>query len=554
MVSIKKYLPLCLLLIAFALAWQPALLNGFVYWDDYFQITTNFFVKNLALTNLLHLFTPVLNPLGMYQPLTTLIFGLEYKLFGQSAIGFHLFNLLWHLFNVYLVYLLVKKISGIKTAYLTAFFWAILPTNAEAVNWLSSSSTLLSASFGLTALLYYFNYLQEFKRWQIILVYLFFILALLSKVSLVILPILMLCLDWLINKKITVHNFYQKLFFWLFSALLGVIALIIRQISHLPDATLPNYNILDKIVLIFYSLGAHLTKVFVPINLYYPYGYPAKFYNWLSWEIYAYAFLGILIIALIKIIKNREYRFWLIWFIVCLLPMIKFNNFSTPFLADRYLYLASLGPLVIAFSYLQTLPKKYYRLISLGLINLAIIFIFITREQSSVWRNDLTIWEYSLKNNPKSSFTLGMLGQVYLNAGLTTEAKNYFAEAVAINSQDKVLNNNLGLVCLELQNLPCALKALTIATQENTDSADPWRLLAKTELQANLYQAGLSSINQTIILDSQNGENYYLKALINLKLNQPKEACTNLAKAVNLGYTDTKELMQQICPSKLKTP
>jgi len=63
MVSIKKYLPLCLLLIVFVLAWQPALINGFVYWDDYFQITTNFFVKNLALQSFTTVYASA-KPLG----------------------------------------------------------------------------------------------------------------------------------------------------------------------------------------------------------------------------------------------------------------------------------------------------------------------------------------------------------------------------------------------------------------------------------------------------------------------------------------------------------
>ena len=105
---------------------------------------------------------------GSYRPITSLVWRLEYKLFGLEPWPFHLFTILLHLVNVFLVYILAKKLwKGQRPnesewfGFLSALIFAILPNHAEAVAWISVVNDTLVTALMLGSLILLLNSLKK---------------------------------------------------------------------------------------------------------------------------------------------------------------------------------------------------------------------------------------------------------------------------------------------------------------------------------------------------------------------------------------------------------
>ena len=92
-----------------------------------------------------------------YYPLLHSIFWLEHKLWGDSTLGYHLVNLLWHLSAVSLFYLILVRLK-IPGALLAAAIFAVHPVMVESVAWISEQKNTLSAVFYLSAMLVYLGF------------------------------------------------------------------------------------------------------------------------------------------------------------------------------------------------------------------------------------------------------------------------------------------------------------------------------------------------------------------------------------------------------------
>ena len=138
-----------------------------------------------------------------WHPLTWLSLMLDATLFGSGAGGPHFVNLLFHAANTVLLFLLLGRITGaFWRSALVAGLFALHPLHVESVAWISERKDVLSAFFGLLALICYSCYAKpETRNSKIgdrnyLLCLIFFALSLMSKPLLVTLPFVMLLLDW----------------------------------------------------------------------------------------------------------------------------------------------------------------------------------------------------------------------------------------------------------------------------------------------------------------------------------------------------------------------
>jgi hypothetical protein len=96
--------------------------------------------------------------LGVYRPLTTLSYLVNWAVLdnGGSATGYHLLNLLLNAVNVWLVFLLARRVlSGSVAAFFAAALWAVHPIGVECVSNVSGRGDLLAAMAVLGGLLLY---------------------------------------------------------------------------------------------------------------------------------------------------------------------------------------------------------------------------------------------------------------------------------------------------------------------------------------------------------------------------------------------------------------
>jgi tetratricopeptide (TPR) repeat protein len=83
-----------------------------------------------------------------------LYFLLVYVLFGESVAAYHILNIVLHLINVVLCYLLARQLTRDEATSLTAaFLFAINVSAFEAIYWIAASATLMGAAFAQTTVL-----------------------------------------------------------------------------------------------------------------------------------------------------------------------------------------------------------------------------------------------------------------------------------------------------------------------------------------------------------------------------------------------------------------
>ena len=188
----------CLVLaaITFAVFGQTAGF-GFVNFDDGFYVYENAKVAGgLSLKGLAWVFTHA--DCNLYHPLTMLSLMGDYQLHGLHAGGYHFTNVLLHTASVILLFLILRQMTGAlwRSAFVAAVF-AIHPLRVESVAWVAERKDVLSAFFFMLTLGAYVRYVRKPDSLaRYLMVAAAFVLALLSKPTVVTLPFVLLLLDY----------------------------------------------------------------------------------------------------------------------------------------------------------------------------------------------------------------------------------------------------------------------------------------------------------------------------------------------------------------------
>lgn len=160
-------------LVVVVLAYWPALSGGFIF-DDYpiFAENPNIHVTGWSWAEWHHVWAWAEG--NIHRPLAMLTYALNYAL-GGSPFGFKLTNLVIHVFNTWLVWLLAHRIltaawsddSSTRTrsisywALAVALAWAIHPLQVSAVMYVVQRMELMSFTFTLLALLTWWHGRQQ---------------------------------------------------------------------------------------------------------------------------------------------------------------------------------------------------------------------------------------------------------------------------------------------------------------------------------------------------------------------------------------------------------
>lgn len=140
------------LIVAGLAAFWPSTGFDFVNWDDPAYVWHNDLIKSWSPSSLVGVATETVT--RNYAPLTILTLLIDHTIWGMNPAGFHATNVILHLLNGILVFLLVRQLTGISfVAWLTAALFLVHPVQIETVAWISSRKGLLSATFMLSALL-----------------------------------------------------------------------------------------------------------------------------------------------------------------------------------------------------------------------------------------------------------------------------------------------------------------------------------------------------------------------------------------------------------------
>ena len=190
---------LCLLLGAVTLAvYWPARHHQFINYDDPYYVTENQHVQaGLTQPGLTWAFFNLHGEHTYWHPVTWISHMLDCQLFGLNPGAHHLVNVLFHIANTVLVFLLLNRMTGFawRSAMVAALF-GLHPLQVDTVAWVTERKNVLSTLFWLLTMLAYVRYTRGRKvRWYLLVVSLFAV-GLMCKPALVTLPFVLLLVDF----------------------------------------------------------------------------------------------------------------------------------------------------------------------------------------------------------------------------------------------------------------------------------------------------------------------------------------------------------------------
>jgi len=193
----KQILLVCIFLTAatFIAFWQVNHCDFIHYDDDGYVVKNSYIQDGITVEGIRWAFTT--DYLANWHPLTWVSHMLDVQLFGLEPRGHHLTNLLFHIANTLLLFLVFHRMT--KTLWQSAFvaaLFALHPLHVESVAWVAERKDVLSTFFWMLTMGAYVYYVERPALQRYLLVLLFFVLGLMAKPMLVTLPFGLLLLDF----------------------------------------------------------------------------------------------------------------------------------------------------------------------------------------------------------------------------------------------------------------------------------------------------------------------------------------------------------------------
>lgn len=439
-----------LLALAVTLAvFLPVAHFGYVDWDDTIHICDNPYLNPVTFPHVLHFWQKPYH--NLFVPLSYTVYALLALLARLPApiVGprgepvfynphvFHLANLILHLVNVLLVYLLLRRV--VKNPWAACggtLLFALHPAQVESVAWISELRGLLGNGLSLTALWLYLRFAllspapenRVTRRWLYAAALGVFVLALLAKPSAVVTPVLAALLDAVVARR-AARVILRSLLGW--GIVAGAVVLLTRDVQAVPSFLV--VPLWQRPFVAGDALAFYIGQTLLPWRFGIDYGRSPLFVLDHAWG-YVTWLLPAAVGGLLWVGRRRfpMLPFATGLFAVVLLPVLGFfpfiyQNYST--VADRYLYLAMLGPaLALAWALSRARGPVSPALCAVVLLALALR----SGTQVSYWRDNETLFRHAVAVYPGSAAMHNLLGLALEERGETSEALAHFARATRL--------------------------------------------------------------------------------------------------------------------------
>ena len=378
---------------------------------------------------------------SLYRPLFLLTLNISHQLWGDSAIGYHALNLTLHAINTVLVYFLIIGFwssASRKTAGMAAAIFAVHPVHVESVAWIAGITDPLVSLFLLSGFLLHRRTKQLGQQAGLLPVIgapLCYVLALLSKETAILFPLLLITFDALFYRA-SLKTPAVMLRYALY-AILAVIYFILRNNALSSDAVAgsglwAHLDFSNWPVLLEFS-AHYLQLLFFPTPLEYYYSAPDT--GVLTIIIGGILIIGALIYLPLALKRdNKLYILALAWATFFLLPALPIALFSEPVFATRVLYLPSVGfALFMAWLVHHTQGLSNWQAMSAkAILSIMLLwFTVATLTETDDWQNDTAFYTQAMKASPDSFKPIAGLAMAKERAGENDYAIDLYLRAAS---------------------------------------------------------------------------------------------------------------------------
>lgn len=417
-----------------------------------------------------------------YRPMMHLLLMGSYSLFGTDPAGYHAVNLVFHILNASLVFLIASALLGSKEKAASSFLlplaaallFALHPANAEPVVWVAAIGELSFTFFFLAA--FYFFILSGKDRGAAFYAVsvCIYIVALFSKETATVLSPLF-AFYGLSEGRPFVQAVKRGAPYLAAAAVFVIIrSAIVGKLSA--EHAMSGFQYILSVLTLTAQYAEKLVFPF-GIKLYYPFHPPESFSDILSHELAVLFFIAAgLFYWLWKSSYRRTVLFFLLWMAMALSPailMVKYIQGEWVF-ASRYLYFSTAGLSILAVFGLSALAslRLSRAAVIIPVIIVLVPFAFESARASGFWADEFSFWKKAATDAPSSPTTRASLGVAYSQKQMYHEAIKEYEATLRIAPESAGVYSNLAVAYYSVKETGKAIqmfeKALSYAKDDRS--------------------------------------------------------------------------------------
>jgi len=544
----KKRYQIAVICVLTALAYSNTFGNEFVF-DDKVLIEGNTFIRDLGnipnvfLSDFFRRSIMEKGGIGYYRPVVTLSYMLDYMLWGPNPAGYHLTNLIFHLLNTVLVYLVVDSLYKKKyVALATGLMFGLHPIHTEAVTWISGRTETISAFFYLLALLCYVKWMRKAERKYLAASIGSFVLALLSKETALTLPLVLVLVGYVFKVKRRSNPQAYDVFFFIALLFLFVRYLILGQtISWLGGDRDYYFELLFEsphlfVVNLCVLLSYYTRLLALPAGLSLDHSIPYQE------TVFSPAAIGCFLATAAalyfvfrswKMMGKRHVFFTVSFSLITVLPVLHVVPIRYV-LAERFLYLPSIGFCLLVAHILTKLaeerPTRKMALTVLIVIN--VFYLNQTYVRNADYRDEFLLWRKTVETSPESYMGHVNLGIIYAERELIASAVKELERAVELNPLGEAAHDILGTLYSDSGRVDEALEEHKKAVTINPKYARGYYNLGVTYERKGMLNESAAAYRRVIALDPYDANAHNNLGVVLSQMNKTSEAIQEFQKAI----------------------
>ena len=524
--------------------------SGTLIWDDDAELTLNPVLRDPA--GLLKVWAAPNLP--DYFPLKSAVQWVQWHLWGDRVLFYHLTNVALHLLAAMLLWRLFAGL-GLKLAWLGALLFAIHPLTVESVAWISELKNVLSLPLLLLAMLAYLDW-DEGRARPLgppgrsrtgnetlgrsatfpIKALLWFLAAMLCKSSVVMFPVVILLYAWWRRGRVAWEDWRASLPFFGVALVLGAVTLWFQTTRAIASLELPRGGLLwhgacAAVATVFYFFKGLLPLDLMPI---YPNGGEKRVW-------FQPLVCGCLLAGGLGWLWHRraaDGRGALLgagFFLINLIPVLGFATMSYSRIsrvADHLVYLPLIGLIGLAAAALGRIASGWAQ----GLIGVALVLWFApeSRRYAGIFRDGETFWSYAIAHNPQAWLADNNLGTILDRRGELPAAVAHFERALRSNPRYAEAENNLGNARLRQGREAEAIEHFHRALSFKPDYAEAYDDLGDALVQTGRLPEAIAAFGEALRLKPAYANAYSNRGLALTGLGRKAEANADFVRALEL--------------------
>jgi tetratricopeptide (TPR) repeat protein len=556
-----------IVILAIFIAYRPSINGGFVLDDD------NLMTENPLIKTFDGLYRFWCSTAAQeFYPVSNTTFWMEWRLWGWNPAGYHITNLILHVIDVLLIWIILRKLS-IPGAFVAAIIFAVHPVNVESVAWIAQVRNMLAMTFLLLSILWYLKaetapplpqrnlYQLVAGRWYLLSLAAF-VLAMLSKGSAAVLPALVLGIVWWL-RPLTWRDLVRVTPFLVMAGALAWVSVWFQTRGE--NIVFRSAGFTERL------LGAgcvpwfYLYEAIFPVDLYFVYPmWHIRIGSILWWLPLAAASAVTVILWLNRKGWGRPLLFAWGFFCVALLPVAGFTDVGFmrySLVADHYQHIAIISLIALPAAGWGIWRRRRRSRIGWAPLAAAILaagsLACLTWRQNEIYTDEITLYHAALKKNPNCCMVHNNLAYLVANTAHSQkdmdEAIYHFRQAVENNPEYAEAQHNLGTLLSRAGQVKEGEEHLRQALRLKPDYPEAQRSLGDVLFNTGRFQEAIESYQQALRLKPDFIEAYINLATAYAKLHRSSDAITAAQKALKLARAQKQMVLAQQIEEWLKS-